>query len=129
MRLYDIDREAALRNETIGNKISAHPEAKSRWKYTVADSLQQALTGADFTVISILPASFKEMRSDVHAPERLGIYQPVGDTVGPGGFMRAVRTMGVRAIEMQSALSGNSIFAIDDQAGQHDVARKGRCCS
>ncbi|MCR4577343.1 MAG: alpha-glucosidase/alpha-galactosidase [Clostridiales bacterium] len=93
VRLYDIDREAALRNETIGNKISAHPDARSRWKYTVADSLQQALTGADFTVISILPASFKEMRSDVHAPERLGIYQPVGDTVGPGGFMRAVRTI------------------------------------
>ncbi|MBR5985346.1 MAG: alpha-glucosidase/alpha-galactosidase, partial [Clostridia bacterium] len=93
VRLYDIDEEAARRNEIIGNKISAHPDARSRWKYTVAESLQQALTGADFTVISILPASFKEMRSDVHAPERLGIYQPVGDTVGPGGFMRAVRTI------------------------------------
>ena len=93
VRLYDIDPDAARRNEIIGNKISAHPDAKSRWKYTVAESLQQALTGADFTVISILPATFEEMRSDVHAPERLGIYQPVGDTVGPGGFMRAVRTI------------------------------------
>lgn len=93
VRLYDIDPEAAKRNEIIGNKISAHPGAKSPWKYEVADSLQSALTGADFVVISILPATFDEMQSDVHAPEKLGIWQPVGDTVGPGGFMRAVRTI------------------------------------
>ncbi|MBO2517218.1 MAG: alpha-glucosidase/alpha-galactosidase [Clostridiales bacterium] len=93
VRLYDIDPDAARRNEIIGNRISAQPDAKSRWKYSVAETLEQALIGADFTVISILPATFEEMRSDVHAPERLGIWQPVGDTVGPGGFMRAVRTL------------------------------------
>ncbi|MBE5810189.1 MAG: alpha-glucosidase/alpha-galactosidase [Clostridiales bacterium] len=93
VRLYDIDHDAARRNEMIGNKISAHPDAKSPWKYQVADSLKEALTGADFVVISILPGTFDEMASDVHLPERLGIYQPVGDTVGPGGFMRAMRTI------------------------------------
>ncbi len=93
VRLYDIDHDAARRNEIIGNKISAHPDAKSPWKYQVAGSLQEALTGADFVVISILPGTFDEMASDVHLPERLGIWQPVGDTVGPGGFMRAMRTI------------------------------------
>ena len=93
VRLYDIDQDAARRNEIIGNKISAHPDAASRWKYAVADSLRAALEGADFVVISILPGTFREMRSDVHLPERLGIYQPVGDTVGAGGFMRAMRTI------------------------------------
>ena len=93
VRLYDIDRSAAKRNEIIGNKISAHPDAASRWHYEVSDTLKDALTGADFVVISILPATFEEMRSDVHLPERLGIYQPVGDTVGAGGFMRAMRTI------------------------------------
>ena len=93
VRLYEIDRSAAERNEIIGGKISAHPDAVSRWRYTVADSLKEALTGADFVVISILPATFEEMRSDVHLPERVGVYQPVGDTVGPGGFMRAMRTI------------------------------------
>ena len=91
--LYDIDHEAAEHNEIIGNKISAHPDAVSHWKYTVADTLQQALTGADFVVISILPGTFDEMESDVHAPEAYGIYQSVGDTVGAGGFMRAMRTI------------------------------------
>ncbi len=93
VRLYDIDRDAAKRNEIIGNRISSHPDAKARWKYEVADSLEEALTGADFVVISILPGTFDEMESDVHLPERLGVYQPVGDTVGPGGFMRAMRTI------------------------------------
>ena len=93
IRLYDIDRSAAERNRIIGGKISAHPKAASRWEYEVSDSLREALTGVDFVVISILPATFEEMRSDVHLPERVGVYQPVGDTVGPGGFMRAMRTI------------------------------------
>ncbi len=91
--LYDIDREAARRNYLIGTKISAHPDAVSRWEYEVSDTLESALTGADFVVISILPGTFREMRSDVHLPERLGIWQPVGDTAGPGGFIRAMRTI------------------------------------
>ncbi len=93
VRLYDIDRPAAERNRIIGGKISAHPDTVSRWTYEVSDSLEDALTGADFVVISILPGTFEEMRSDVHLPERLGIWQPVGDTVGAGGFMRAMRTV------------------------------------
>ena len=93
IRLYDIDREAAERNRIIGEKISAHPEAVSRWRYEVSRTLEESLSGADFVVISILPATFREMASDVHMPERVGIWQPVGDTVGAGGFMRAMRTV------------------------------------
>jgi alpha-galactosidase len=56
--LYDIDMEAARDNAVIGNKISAHKNAKSEWKYEVAETLEEALTGADFVVLSILPNSF-----------------------------------------------------------------------
>ena len=93
IRLYDIDIEAAERNRIIGEKISAHPDAVSRWCYEVSQTLEEALSGTDFVVISILPATFREMASDVHLPERVGIWQPVGDTVGAGGFMRAMRTV------------------------------------
>jgi len=93
VRLYDIDQAAAENNRIIGGRISAHKDAASRWKYEAAPSLKAALTGADFVVISILPGTFAEMRSDVHGPERLGVWQPVGDTVGPGGFVRALRTI------------------------------------
>ena len=93
VRLYDIDRDAAEKNRVIGEMTARHPQAVSHWRYEVADSLREALEGADFVVISILPATFREMESDVHAPESVGVYQSVGDTVGPGGFMRAVRTI------------------------------------
>ncbi len=93
IRLYDIDREAARQNEIIGNHLSERPDAKGRWNYVTSQTLQEALAGADFVVISILPGTFDEMQTDVHLPERLGIYQSVGDTAGPGGIVRALRTI------------------------------------
>lgn len=93
IRLYDIDKKAAENNEKIGNHISSRKEAVGKWKYVVKDTLKDALTGADFVVISIMPGTFDEMESDVHTPERLGIYQSVGDTAGPGGIIRALRTL------------------------------------
>jgi alpha-galactosidase len=91
--LYDIDFNAAKNNEAIGNRLSVRPDVKGRWKYKAVRSLEQALTGADLVIISILPGTFDEMASDVHAPEKYGIYQSVGDTAGPGGLMRALRTI------------------------------------
>lgn len=93
VRLYDIETEAALANEKIGNMVSARPDTVGKWKYETSYSLESALKGADFVVISILPGSFEEMASDVHAPEEYGIYQSVGDTTGPGGLLRALRTI------------------------------------
>jgi len=93
IRLYDIDSKASESNEKIGNHISEKPEAVGKWKYVVKNTLKEALTGADFIVISIMPGTFDEMAVDVHLPERLGIYQSVGDTAGPGGMMRALRTL------------------------------------
>lgn len=93
IRLYDIDREASRANEIIGNRLKDREDAQGEWNYCVRDSLEDALTGADFVVISILPKTFDEMEADVHMPERLGIYQSVGDTAGPGGMMRALRTL------------------------------------
>ena len=86
--LYDIDYEAAQHNEVIGNKFPT-----DRWEYRAVPTIGEALTGADFVIVSILPGTFDEMEVDVHAPEKYGIYQSVGDTAGPGGFIRALRTI------------------------------------
>lgn len=91
--LYDIDRDAAKRNEIIGNRLSAREEAVGKWNYITVESLKEALTDADFVIISILPGTFDEMEYDVHMPERLDVWQSVGDTVGPGGIVRALRTI------------------------------------
>ncbi len=91
--LYDIDYDAAKDNEIIGNRIKDVEGSKSIWNYKAVKTIGEALTGADFVVISILPGTFDEMESDVHAPEKYGIYQSVGDTSGPGGIIRALRTI------------------------------------
>lgn len=93
VKLYDIRQQAAADNAVIGNRLSARSDVKGKWVYKAVESLQEALTGADFVVISILPGTFKEMASDVHVPEEYGIYQSVGDTTGPGGIVRALRTI------------------------------------
>ncbi|ADN01767.1 glucosidase [Spirochaeta thermophila] len=93
VRLYDIDQEAARLNERIGNRLSARPDVKGKWRYEVRTSLKEALEGVDVVIISIMPGTFKEMEVDVHAPEAFGIYQSVGDTTGPGGLFRALRTI------------------------------------
>ena len=91
--LYDIDYEAAQHNEIIGNKYNELEDAKSVWNYHATKTAEEALIGADFVILSILPGTFDEMESDVHAPEKYGIYQSVGDTSGPGGIVRAMRTI------------------------------------
>jgi alpha-galactosidase/6-phospho-beta-glucosidase family protein len=91
IRLYDIDIEAASHNMIIGNRLPGN------WRYSVCKTLPEAISGADFIIISILPGTFAEMRCDVHLPERLGVYQSVGDTTGPGGIIRAMRTVPIFA--------------------------------
>ena len=93
VHLYDIDFKAAQDNEIIGNRYSGAEGCKSKWKYKAVETLPNALKGADFVIISILPGTFDEMESDVHTPEEYGIHQSVGDTNGPGGIIRALRTL------------------------------------
>lgn len=93
VNLYDIDFEAAKVNELIGNRHNNTPGVRSRWQYKACETIGEALAGADFVVISIMPGTFDEMESDVHTPEKYGILQTVGDTTGPGGIIRAMRTV------------------------------------
>ena len=109
--LYDIDYEAAQNNAYIGNLIYKQNPEMSKWEYKAEKTLEQALTGADCVVISILPGTFKEMESDVHTPEKYGIYQSVGDTVGPGGMLWEYDSPGSQVLSvLVERLSGMSLF-------------------
>lgn len=93
VKLYDIDHEAAKNNAVIGNLMMKLPEAKGQFVFEVAETLEACLKDADFVLISILPATFDEMHTYVHGPEKWGVYQPVGDTAGPAGLFRALIMM------------------------------------
>jgi galacturan 1,4-alpha-galacturonidase len=92
IELYDIIFKDAQTNEIIGNKLM-EKHNKGGWEFHANPSLQGALDGSDIVIISILPGDFEKMAVDVHAPEKYGIYQSVGDTVGVGGIMRALRAV------------------------------------
>ena len=95
LALFDIDAESARLNERLGAFIQSRPEAVSRWAYTVAESLEAALCGADFVVISIQPGSLECMAREIAAAERQGLFFPVGDTVGATGLMRGLRAASI----------------------------------
>ena len=61
--LYDIDFKAAKDNEIIGKKYASHEKSKSKFDYKACDTIDEALAGADFVIISILPATLDEMHS------------------------------------------------------------------
>ena len=92
IELYDLKNDDAQTNEIIGNKLM-EKRNDGRWKFHANPSLQDALNGSDIVIISILPGDFEEMAVDVHAPEKYGIYQSVGDTAGAGGIVRSLRTI------------------------------------
>jgi len=62
---------------------------------TTTTNLREALAGADYVVVTISTGGFDSMRHDIEIPEHYGIRQAVGDTVGPGGIVRALRNVPV----------------------------------
>lgn len=92
VRLFDIDHEAASFNAKFGNWLQSHPQNQASWKYRAVRSLKDAMSGADFIFLSIQPGPLHWMKQDLELPMKFGIYQPVGDTVGPGGLVRGLRS-------------------------------------
>jgi len=62
---------------------------------TTTTDQREALVGADYVVVTISIGGFESMRHDLEIPERYGIKQTVGDSVGPGGITRALRNIPV----------------------------------
>ena len=92
-RLLDIDPPAARRIARLGRKMAADWNLSA--DFSATDAQDVALKGADFVTITISTGGFETMARDLKIPEKFGIYQTVGDTVGPGGWSRALRNIPV----------------------------------
>lgn len=55
----------------------------------------EALTGADYVVITILAGGLDIWRHDIEIPKKYGVDINIGDTRGPSGIFRALRTIPV----------------------------------
>lgn len=92
VRIYDVDFDASTRNSALGARFASISNGTPA-VYTAASTLEEALDKADIVIISILPGTFDCMGHDIQIPATFGIPQAVGDTVGPGGFSRALRAI------------------------------------
>jgi alpha-galactosidase len=64
-------------------------------KVTATTDRVEALKGADGVLITILQGGVQIWRSDVEIPKKYGVDINVGDTRGPSGIFRALRTIPV----------------------------------
>jgi alpha-galactosidase len=62
---------------------------------TATTDLADGLDGAEYVVTAFSVGGFDSMRHDLEIPARYGVRQPVGDSVGPGGVSRALRSIPV----------------------------------
>lgn len=89
--LYDIDPPAAER--TRGSVQRMIDDAKLPATVEVAPELRTALRGADVVITVFQVGSVEAYAHDVLIPREYGIDQTVGDTLGPGGIFRGLRSV------------------------------------
>ncbi len=89
--LYDIDPPAADR--TRGYVQQLIDDAGVSATVEVAAELRAALHGADVVLTVFQVGSVEAYAHDVLIPREYGIDQTVGDTLGPGGIFRGLRTV------------------------------------
>ncbi len=77
--------------KAILDQTGKSKEFRVRASMDKADSLR----GADYVILTITTGGYEAMANDLRIPYRYGIWQPVGDTVGPGGISRALRNIPV----------------------------------
>ncbi|MBV8461776.1 MAG: hypothetical protein JO368_00675, partial [Acidimicrobiales bacterium] len=91
--LVDIDEASLPPMMTIAKHIVASRDVAMN--VTATTELAQGLEGADFVVTAFSVGGFASMEHDIEVPARYGIFQPVGDSIGPGGISRSLRSIGV----------------------------------
>ena len=89
VHLVDVDAEAAQTMAALGRRIAAERGADLR--FVGHTDRREALPGAAFVTTTIAVGAAAGWRTDLDVPAAHGVAQTVGDSVGPGGVLRALR--------------------------------------
>jgi len=89
LALVDIDPDALSVAEGLVRKML--DAGGSKMKLSASTEIRDALPGASSVVCTVGVGGRRAWETDVFIPREHGIYQPVGDTVMPGGTARALR--------------------------------------
>ncbi len=95
IRLVDIDKKRLDITLKLIRKLAEWMKAhqKSKWKVSGTVNRKPALRGADYVINCIEVSGTKCVRHDNDIPIEYGIDQCIGDTIGPGGIFKALRTV------------------------------------
>ena len=63
-----------------------------RWSVKASTDRTEVLAGSNYVISSIEVAGLAHVRADYEIPKRYGVDQCIGDTIGPGGIFKALRT-------------------------------------
>src|SRR6266513_4320475 len=88
--LVDIDPERLELSREVAEKVVAL--SGRDWKITTTTDRTEALPGSRYVINSIEVAGLKNVRFDYDIPMKYGVDQCIGDTIGPGGIFKALRT-------------------------------------
>jgi len=89
LALVDVDPDALKVAERLAQKMIEARKAPIR--LTASKDRRDALRGATAVICTVGVGGRRAWEQDVFIPRTYGIYQPVGDTVMPGGTSRALR--------------------------------------
>ena len=89
--LMDLSPDRLARNAEAARELVAHHRLPTRVEATT--ERRDALRGADYVIITFQVGGVDSYRHDVEIPRRYGVDQTVGDTVGPGGVFRFLRSV------------------------------------
>lgn len=93
LSLMDIDPERLEFAEKSVRKIVELGNYPAKVETTM--NRAEALTGADIVIVTILAGAVDVWQHDILIPEQYGVQINVGDTRGPSGIFRALRTIPV----------------------------------
>ena len=95
--LYDIDAERLEESRVILEAMREQKGCKAQIEcYCGVDNRKAALRGANFVINAIQVGLYDPCTIiDFEVPKKYGLQQTIGDTLGIGGIMRALRTIPV----------------------------------
>jgi alpha-galactosidase len=95
LRLVDIDENRLKLAEQLMRKIVEEVGAENKWAIRASTDRKDVLPGTDYIVNSIEVSGTACVRFDNDIPLEYGISQNIGDTIGPGGLFKGLRTIPV----------------------------------
>lgn len=95
IRLVDVDAERMELSRKLVQKVAEEAGSADRWTIRASTDRTELLPGTDYIVNAIEVSGVECVRFDNDIPLKYGVSQNIGDTIGPGGLMKGLRTVPV----------------------------------